>query len=311
MTEPRARDDLAAIRPPHAGKQVLKVVRQAEALRRLILRHRAAGAVIGFVPTMGSLHEGHLQLVRRAIRENDVTVASIFVNPLQFGPGEDFDAYPRTPANDRSRLRREGVHYSFEPGREFYPVGFQTLVSVRDLSRPLCGPFRPGHFDGVATVVTKLLLAALPDCLYLGQKDYQQAMLLRRLVRDLNLGLRLVVCPTVRESDGLAMSSRNAYLTPEERERAPEFARALRATAKAIRSGEIREASEARRRIRQALRHPSWRLQYADVLQAETLAEVSPLRGRLVVAAAVYLGRTRLIDNVLVRAPGTGKKGTK
>lgn len=251
---------------------------------------------------MGYLHEGHLSLVDRARRENDLVVASIFVNPLQFGPGEDLAKYPRNLRRDRALLRGARTDLLFEPRPDFYPAGFATSVQVPRLAEPFCGPFRPGHFAGVATVVSKLLLAAEPDRLYLGQKDYQQAVLLARLVRDLNFGCRVVICPTVRESDGLAMSSRNVYLGEAERAYAPALYRGLRDVAARIRNGSIRSAGGARKAMERHLAGGPIRLQYADVRSADDLSPVQPLRGRLVLAVAAFLGRTRLIDNILVRA---------
>jgi pantoate--beta-alanine ligase len=259
---------------------------------------------------MGYLHAGHLFLLRRARRECDLTVASIFVNPLQFGPSEDFASYPRAAGRDRALLRREWTDLLFLPRQEsFYPRGFATRVSVSGLDQRLCGPFRPGHFIGVATVVMKLLVACEPDRLYLGSKDYQQARLLSRMVADLNLGVRVVICPTVREPDGLALSSRNNYLSEEERRWAPALYRALTATAQEIHSGALRQPEAAAQAVEDRLEGGPGQLQYAEVLSAEDLSEVRPLRGRLVLALAYRLGSTRLIDNVLVRAPERGRTG--
>ncbi len=282
----------------------MKRIRSATVLRGNVEALKARGASIGFVPTMGSLHEGHLSLVRRARAENDRVVASIFVNPLQFGPGEDLDAYPRSPARDHGLLRREGVDLLFEPETSaFYPEGFATRVHVLGLDERLCGAHRPGHFVGVATVVLKLLNAAAPDRLYLGAKDYQQAVILERMVADLNLPVRVVICPTVREPDGLAMSSRNSYLNPEERRRAPALYRALRATAERIRAGSLRDPGVVPAAVARELRKSGGRFQYAEALDARNLTPVRPLQGPVVLAAAWYLGRTRLIDNVVIRIP--------
>jgi pantoate--beta-alanine ligase len=253
---------------------------------------------------MGFLHAGHLSLVERARRECGLVVASIFVNPLQFGPGEDYAGYPRAPRRDRRMLRDAGCNLCFEPSAErLYPPGFSTRVRVRGLDEPLCGRFRPGHFDGVATVVLKLLAAGEPDRLYLGGKDYQQAILLERMARDLDLAVRVVICPTVREPDGLAMSSRNVYLEPEERRWAPRLYRALRAAAGGVRRGELRSARAAEGLVARTLAGGPGRLQYVELLSAEDLSPVRPLRGRLVLALAYFLGRARLIDNVRVTAP--------
>jgi pantoate--beta-alanine ligase len=282
----------------------VKIIGSPSLLLRASRTARGKGARIGFVPTMGYLHEGHLTLARRARKENDLVIASIFVNPLQFGPGEDLASYPRAPQKDYALLRREGVDLIFTPAaKALYPRGYVTKVSVPGLDENLCGAFRPGHFDGVATVVAKLLNVAEPDRLYLGAKDYQQACVLRRMIADLNLPVRVVLCPTVREADGLAMSSRNTYLTPEERAWAPVLYRVLKATAEEIRSGRIRRPSEAFAAVTRGLAGGPGRLQYADVLSAEDLQPVDPLQGRLVLALAYFLGKARLIDNVLVRAP--------
>jgi len=286
----------------------MRTIRSAPALRRASREARARGERIGFVPTMGALHRGHLALVERARRENDRVIASIFVNPLQFGPGEDYQRYPRARRTDHALLRAGGVDLLYAPAAErLYPQGFTTRVAVPALDGVLCGRFRPGHFTGVATVVMKLLAAAEPDRLYLGSKDYQQAQILRRMVADLDLGVAVVVCPTVREADGLAMSSRNAYLTPEERRWAPALYRALREAASGIRAGRIATPAAARREVTRLLRDGPGRLQYVEVRGADGLEEMPHLRGELVLAVAYFLGKARLIDNVVVRAPGTSR----
>lgn len=285
----------------------MKIVRAPDRIRRAVRAARAEGGLVGFVPTMGYLHEGHLSLARRARRECDLVVASIFVNPLQFGPKEDFAAYPRAPRRDRDMLRSEGVDLCYEPtAGGMYPEGtegFATRVEVGGLDTPLCGRYRPGHFAGVATVVAKLLGAVEPDRLYLGAKDYQQSLVITRMVRDLDLGVRVVVCPTVREADGLAMSSRNSYLTPEERAWAPALYRALRDVAAGIRSGALIGAEETRQALRGRVSGGPGRLQYGEVLSATGLTEVDPLEGRVVLALAYELGRARLIDNLVVAVP--------
>ena len=289
----------------------MKRVSRASSLLRFSREWRASGATIGFVPTMGFLHEGHLSLVRRARRETDVVIASLFVNPLQFGPSEDYAAYPRDERRDRRLLREAGVDAVFEPAPdEVYDADFSTYVEVIGLDARLCGPRRPGHFRGVTTVVTKLLHAAEPDRLYLGQKDYQQAAILRRMVRDLGFAVRVVVCPTVREPDGLAMSSRNIYLSDAERAWAPRLHAALRETAGEIERGEIRTREDAESRLAWRLDEGPGDLEYAEVLSADSLAPISPLRGELVLALAYRLGRARLIDNTLARVK-RGRKRTE
>ncbi len=283
----------------------MKIARSARASQRIVRGYRRTGERVGFVPTMGALHEGHLRLVRQARAECDRVVVSIFVNPLQFGPREDFASYPRDPARDRRLLRAESVDLLLAPDATFYPSGFATRVRAPGLDAHLCGPFRPGHFEGVATVVTKLLHATEPDRLYLGQKDYQQAALLRRMCLDLDLPVAVRIVPTVRERDGLALSSRNVYLSPEERAAAPRLHASLKATAAEIASGRLRSSRAVTESVARRLHRasgPRFELQYAEAVSADDLQPVEPLRGRLVLAAAALLGRTRLIDNVLVRA---------
>ncbi|HVP38417.1 MAG TPA: pantoate--beta-alanine ligase [Candidatus Saccharimonadales bacterium] len=279
----------------------LRVVRGAAAMRAWSRAQRAAGRRVGLVPTMGALHAGHLSLVARARRENERVVASVFVNPIQFGPAEDFRRYPRDLARDRRLLHAVGCDALFAPGvAAMYPAGFQTRVDVPHLARPLCGRFRPGHFQGVATVVAKLLHIVEPDRLYLGAKDYQQARVIERMVRDLDEPVRVVVCPTVREPDGLARSSRNQYLDPAERARAPRIRAALRAAAARVRAGE-KDPRKVRAAVLGGLRGVG-RVQYVEVLDARTLDPVPRLAGPTLIATAVFVGRARLIDNVVVRA---------
>ncbi len=274
---------------------------------RIAGEERVRGRTIGLVPTMGCLHEGHLALIRRARRECDCAIASIFVNPLQFGPGEDLASYPRNPRRDHSILAGEGVDWIFEPSdSEMYPEGFATKVSVEGLDRMLCGCSRPGHFAGVATIVAKLLMICRPHRLYLGRKDYQQAKIIERMVRDLNLGIRVVTVPTVREKDGLAMSSRNTYLSEAERAWAPGLYKALACVAGRISSGRIRTPGAAESAVARYLSGGPGSLEYVEVLSAANLRRASPLRGRIVIAIAYRLGRARLIDNVEVPAPGKG-----
>ncbi|MBK7207633.1 MAG: pantoate--beta-alanine ligase [Elusimicrobia bacterium] len=274
----------------------MKIVRSARALQALSARWRGRGETIGFVPTLGALHEGHRSLVRRARRENKRVVVSVFVNPTQFGPREDLARYPRPFRRDLALCRAAGVDAVFAPSAAgFYPPGFQTWVTVEELSQPLCGPFRPGHFRGVATVVLKLLNAAQPHRAYFGEKDFQQLRVVERLVRDLDVPVRVVPCPTVREQDGLALSSRNRYLTPAERRAAPHLRLALRTAAQVLRSR--RNAPAAERAARAALaRGGLRRIQYVSVVEPRTLRPWEG-RGPARIAAAIYVGRTRLIDN--------------
>ena len=257
------------------------------------------GRSIGFVPTMGALHEGHKSLIKSARAACDAVVVSIFVNPLQFGPMEDLERYPRPLEEDMRLCRREKVDVVFLPAvDELYPSAFETAVSVQRLTRRFEGISRPGHFGGVATVVTKLLNIVHPGKAFFGQKDYQQAAVVSRLVADLNICTEIIVRPTVREPDGLALSSRNAFLTLEERKAATVLYQALAAARDVIRDGE-RSAKKIRAAmIRTIWEEPLARLDYAAVVDAETLEEVRSARGRLVLLLAVWIGKTRLIDNM-------------
>lgn len=267
--------------------------RKAEDLRRDGLR-------LGVVPTMGALHEGHLSLLRRARAACDIVVVTIFVNPTQFGPGEDLDAYPRDEATDLQRAVAEGANLAFCPATEaMYPPGFQTKVEVQQLSQGLCGAFRPGHFAGVATVVTKLFNVTRPHAAFFGQKDYQQLALIRRLNQDLDFDIDIVGCPIVREEDGLALSSRNRYLSPAERAQAPALHRGLRAAAALFESGEraVRTLIEAARAVVE--QQPDISIEYLEVRNADSLADFSEnVDAPAVMAVAARLGTTRLIDNI-------------
>lgn len=278
------------------------VARTVAELRARVRRWRAAGERVGFVPTMGALHEGHLSLVRLAKEKAERAVASIFVNPTQFGPNEDFDAYPRGEARDAELLASVGCDLLFAPTvAEMYPAGFSTTVTVAGVSEPLDGAARPGHFSGVATVVTKLLLQCGADLAVFGEKDYQQLQVIRRLVRDLDIPVEIVGGPTARADDGLALSSRNAYLTPQERRVAPEIARTLTAAVAALRAG--RPVAEVEAEAVARLTAAGFaRVDYVEVRGAGDLARLGPgaIRPPARILAAVVLGRTRLIDNMAV-----------
>ncbi|HEY3911099.1 MAG TPA: pantoate--beta-alanine ligase [Stellaceae bacterium] len=277
----------------------MQIARTIPELRGQLARWRRSGERIGLVPTMGALHDGHMALVRAAKAGCDRVVATIFVNPKQFAPTEDLGAYPRREAADLDMLRGSQVDLAFVPAaEEIYPPGFATLVRVSGLSEGLCGAHRAGHFDGVATVVTKLLIQSMPDFAYFGEKDYQQLLVIRRLARDLDLPVRIEGVATVREPDGLALSSRNAYLTAAERRTAPELARVLRGIAAAL-SAEPHAVGREIERGQAALIAAGLDVEYLEIRDAESLAPVgeavaAPAR----VFAAVRLGRTRLIDNV-------------
>lgn len=266
---------------------------------------RGLGKRVGLVPTMGALHEGHLALVRRAKKECDATVVSLFVNPAQFGPSEDFLRYPRDLERDTALLSRVGVDLLFAPSvGEMYPEGFQTYTMVEGAAAPLEGQFRPGHFRGVATVVLKLFNIVQPNAAYFGQKDAQQCAVIRRMVRDLNLPLEIVVCPIVREPDGLALSSRNAYLNPGERPAALALYRSLCRARELIEAGE-RRADELVPQMRALLEAaPGSRIDYVAVADADSFEPRSSVSGRTVIALAVWIGGTRLIDNLIVEETG-------
>ncbi len=262
------------------------------------------GKTLGFVPTMGALHEGHLSLVRASKARCDVTAVSIFVNPLQFGPAEDLDKYPRTLEHDTALLEQGGVDLLFTPGaEEMYPPGAQTYVLVEELSNRLDGASRPGHFRGVATVVAKLFEIVRPDCAFFGQKDAAQVAVLRKLVNDLDMDVQVVVCPIVREKDGLAMSSRNAYLTPEQRKQALVLYRALTRVQMALDHGE-RDAAKLIEIGKQVIAEENGaRLDYFTIVDPDRLDPVAEVSHCALVAVAAYVGATRLIDNILIVKP--------
>ena len=278
----------------------LIAVRDVDALRRRIKAWRREGKSVALVPTMGALHKGHLTLMDRAQKMADCVVASLFVNPKQFGPSEDFAAYPRRENADFELLNSAGVHLLFAPDvNVMYPAGFSTAVRVEGLSDILDGAHRPGHFDGVSTIVTKLLLQTLPDIALFGEKDYQQFTLIRRLVADLNIPVDIIGVPTVREADGLALSSRNAYLTPEERGQAPVLYAALTAAAKAIGGGgDIAEATSAVRA--KLIENGFGQVDYVEARNADSLATLTSGKEPGRILAAAFLGRARLIDNVAI-----------
>ena len=284
--------------------KVMQVVYEPSAVQRLCESIRRGGRTIGLVPTMGFLHEGHLSLMRRARAENDVLAVSIFVNPTQFGQGEDFDSYPRDLQGDLVKLTAVGADVVFAPSVEsVYPNGFRTFVEVAEITEWLCGASRPGHFRGVATVVTKLFHLVQPHRAYFGQKDYQQSVVIRRLVADLDLDLEIIVMSTVREFDGLAMSSRNARLNPHQRRAALVLYRSLRRSEEQIKGGE-RNAKiilEGMRGMIEA--EPLARIDYLALCDPETLKAVDRIEGPTLAAVAVRFGHTRLIDNILIAAP--------
>jgi pantoate--beta-alanine ligase len=277
----------------------MRIVRSVAAMTALAREWRREGKRIGFVPTMGYLHAGHLSLVRESKARTDITAVSIFVNPTQFGPNEDFRKYPRDLAKDSVFLKEAGADCLFTPeAAEVYPSGYRTYVEVEGLQDRLCGRSRPGHFRGVATVVLKLFNIVSPDCAFFGAKDAQQVLLIRRMAADLDLDVEIVTCPIVREPDGLALSSRNAYLNPAERQAARVLSTSLRWAEKAVAAGE-RDAARVVAGIRSILEaEPLARIDYVEAVDPETLEPVAEIRGELLVALAVFIGSTRLIDNV-------------
>ena len=257
---------------------------------------------IGFVPTMGALHDGHLTLVRKSKEENNITVVSIFVNPKQFGPNEDFASYPRTFESDKEKLEKEGVDFLFYPDvNDMYPEDYSTSVEVTsDITKKLCGRKRPGHFNGVTTVVAKLFNIVLPDNAYFGLKDYQQYVIIKRMVKDLNFSINIVGVPIVRESDGLAMSSRNKYLSPDERKDAVLIYTSLLEAKKLIENG-IKSAYIIKKEIENILvRSRFSKIDYVEIVDPETLKSVDNISKTVLIAIACYFGKARLIDNMLI-----------
>ncbi|HUU30551.1 MAG TPA: pantoate--beta-alanine ligase [Phycisphaerae bacterium] len=277
-------------------------VERIEEVRRRVGEARRKGLRIGLVPTMGALHEGHASLLGRARAETGLVVVSLFVNPTQFGPGEDFREYPRPREKDLEVCRREGADLVFTPtAAEMYPAGLATTVRVAGMSEKMCGAFRPGHFDGVCTVVAKLLGIVQPDAAYFGEKDAQQLAIVRRMAADLNLPVEIHGCPLVREADGLALSSRNAYLSQAERRQALEISRALAEARRAILAGE-RDAARIGDGVRRRLAGAEGiGLDYVAVVDPDTLEDLERIGEKALVAAAARVGKTRLIDNVLLR----------
>lgn len=274
-------------------------VENVSQLQQSLVEAAKAGKRVALVPTMGALHAGHIKLVEEAKKLADYVVASVFVNPVQFAPGEDFEKYPRSMDSDLKKLSDAGVSLAYTPSvADIYPPGFTTKVTVGDVGTVLCGKFRPGHFDGVATVVTKLLLRVLPHIAVFGEKDYQQLCIIRQLVSDLDMPMEIVGVPTVRESDGLAMSSRNAYLTAEERKLAPRFYEALTSVAQMITAGTAVEAAMMVGGTK--LSSLGFKVDYLDYRQADTLFVLDALEKPSRLLGAVRLGNTRLIDNIAI-----------
>jgi pantoate--beta-alanine ligase len=280
----------------------MEIIRIPRIMQDTSRGHLLHSRTIGFVPTMGALHEGHMSLMRMSKEENSVTAVSIFVNPTQFGPSEDFASYPRQIEEDIAKLGKADIDILFLPDTSLmYPEGFATAVEVKGLSEKMCGHFRPGHFRGVTTIVAKLLTILRPTRAYFGQKDFQQSIIIKRMAKDLNFDSEIVVCPTIREHDGLAMSSRNAYLGKEQRAAATILYRSLCRASDAIKAG-TRSGAAVRNILREDLsREPLITgIDYASVFVPNTLDEADEITGEVLLAIAARVGNTRLIDNILV-----------
>ncbi len=280
----------------------MEVIRTVTEMTVATRRLKASGVATGFVPTMGYLHEGHLSLVRLSQKNTGSTILSIFVNPTQFGPKEDLEKYPRDIEGDLEKCRKEGVGIVFmpEPG-DMYPVGYETYVNVEGITDGLCGRSRPGHFKGVATVVAKLFNVVQPDKAFFGQKDFQQTAVIRRMVIDLNMAVDVVVAPTVREPDGLAMSSRNAYLKPDERHAAPALYRALESARLLAEKSDVPTDMLTSHILEKFREEPLIEPEYVEVVEPDNLKPLLHTGSSAVIAAAVRIGGTRLIDNVIIR----------
>lgn len=288
----------------------MKVAKTIKSVRKLVKAARRKGKIIGFVPTMGALHIGHISLIKKAKQQTDFVVVSIFVNPTQFGPSEDFKKYPRPIKKDLAICRKAGVDVVFAPAAEqmypapgkggMYPRENLTWVNVEKLTEQLCGRFRPGHFRGVATVCAKLFNIVAPDVAFFGQKDAQQTIVIKRMVADLNMPLKIVVCPTVRQADGLAVSSRNQYLTKQQKKDATYIYRALKKSESLIKQGTKRSKTiigEMKKILKQM---SSIEIEYISIVDAETLQGLDKITGMVLIAVAVKIGYTRLIDNILI-----------
>jgi len=281
----------------------MEIAKTIESIRNRIREARKSGKKIGFVPTMGALHSGHVSLIEAASKECDFIVVSIFVNPTQFAPGEDFQKYPRPIDKDLKMCEEKDVDVVFIPEPdELYPDKSLTWVNVEKLTEPLCGRYRPGHFRGVTTVCAKLFNIVLPDIAYFGQKDAQQAIVIKKMVADLNMPLEIAVCPTVREPNGLAVSSRNDYLSKQQRRDASVIYKSLQKSQELIKS-DVTDIKTIISEMRKVLsRIPSLELQYIEILDAESLKQIDRVRGKVLIAVAAKLGPARLIDNIIVDA---------
>lgn len=279
----------------------MKVYRSASSLTKKVFEMKKHGETIGLVPTMGSLHEGHMSIIRKAKKDTDRVIVSIFVNPSQFGPKEDFKKYPRAIKRDLALCGREGVDIIFTPeAGQMYPDGYATYVNVERISDVLCGASRPGHFRGVNTVVAKLFNITMPDVAYFGQKDAQQAIIIKKMAKDLNMSVKIKVMPIVREKDGLAMSSRNVYLDRKERNRSQSIYKSLKSAKELFNSGE-KDSKKIINKIKRVIdNQPGTKIDYVAIVDTKDLKDIKRISGEALVAVAVWIGRTRLIDNIML-----------
>ncbi len=280
----------------------MRIIKTIKEMQAFSIEYRSGGKSVGFVPTMGALHDGHLSLVKKSIEDNDITVVCIFVNPTQFGPGEDFDQYPRDLESDIKKLSSYDLDCIFLPdNNDMYPDGFSTSINIGVTGDILCGASRPGHFNGVATVVLKLFNIVLPDRAYFGQKDFQQTVVIRTLVRELNLNIDIAVCPIIREDDGLAMSSRNVYLSSEERNSALIIYKALQYAEDLILSEGMEDSDSVKIEIEKLIKsEPLAKIEYIEILNPHDLKSLTVINKPVIICIAASIGRTRLIDNLVV-----------
>ncbi|MBN1384416.1 MAG: pantoate--beta-alanine ligase [Elusimicrobia bacterium] len=279
----------------------MKIIKKPAEMQKLIKKYKLKGKTIGFVPTMGALHQGHISLIHRARKESNIIVVSIFVNPTQFGPSEDFSRYPRPFKKDAGICRKEKVAAVFVPKpKDIYPANYFTHITVEKLSDIMCGKSRPDHFKGVATVVAKLFNIVQPDRAYFGLKDYQQFIIIRKMAGDMNFPVKIIGCPLVREKNGLALSSRNAYLSGEQKQRALALSLSLQMAKNLIKNKNVKSAKSIISKIRKTLRPHVNKIDYVEIRDAETLETLGIVNKRAVIAAAIFIGKTRLIDNIIV-----------
>jgi len=284
------------------GGQEVKIVKEIKEIRQVLNKERAEGKIIGLVPTMGYFHHGHLELMKHARKECDIVVVSLYVNPAQFSPAEDYDSYPRDLGRDEALAEQEGVDYLFcPPDSEMYLLNHLTYVEVKGITEKLCGVSRPHHFRGVTTIVAKLFNVVKPDKAYFGQKDAQQVTVIKKMAEDLSFDLEIVTVPTVREKDGLAMSSRNCYLSDSERKEALVLSESLQLAQSLIDSGEL-AAARIKQEIREIIESkPQVHLEYLSVCDNKTLEELPQIRGEILIALAAKVGKARLIDNIVIK----------